>query len=138
MHWRGFFSDIWSVIGAARIAGKRRALEPVREWGVLYYMSDSPLFASRKCPACQQWSGWEQRPADRCEHCGALLDPRALESAAAREALANQKTPSVILIEIQPTDGPAMRFFKTIIRGGQLAFAAIMTFILWLVAAAAA
>lgn len=100
-------------------------------------MPDSSLFASKKCPVCQQWSAWQQRPDDRCEHCGALLDPRALESAVAREALANQKTSSVILMEIKPTDGPVVRFFKTIVRGGQLAFAAIVTFILWLVAAVA-
>ena len=80
---------------------------------------------------------WRQQPDDRCEHCGELLDPQAKKSADAREKQATQKTPSVILMEINPEDGPVLRFFKTIIRGGQLAFAAIMTFILWLVAAAA-
>ncbi|MFC7670248.1 hypothetical protein ACFQT0_24925 [Hymenobacter humi] len=63
--------------------------------------------------------------------------PPGQKSADAREKLANQKTPSVILMEINAEDGPVLRFFKTIVRGGQLAFAAIMTFILWLVAAAA-
>ena len=80
---------------------------------------------------------WRQQPDDRCEHCGELLDPQAKKSADAHEKQATQKTPSVILMEINPEDGPVLRFLKTMVRGGQLAFAAIMTFILWLVAAAA-
>ena len=80
---------------------------------------------------------WRQQPDDRCEHCGELLDLQAKKSADAREKLANQKTPSVILMEINPEDGPVLRFLKTMVRGGQLAFAAIMTFILWVVAAVA-
>jgi predicted amidophosphoribosyltransferase len=100
-------------------------------------MPESPLLASKKCPFCHQWSTWQQRPDDRCEHCGNLLDPQAKKSATARDELANQKMPSVILMEINPEDGPLKRFFKTIVRGGQLAFAAIMTFIMWVVAAVA-
>jgi hypothetical protein len=98
-------------------------------------MPEAFSFASKKCPHCQQWSMWRQQPDDRCEHCGELLDPRAKKNAEARELLANQKTPSVILMEINPEDGPVLRFFKTIVRGGQLAFAAIITFILWVVTA---
>ncbi len=100
-------------------------------------MADSPLFASKKCPFCLQWSIWQQLPDDRCEHCGNLLDPQAEKSAIAREELANQKMSSVILMEINPEDGPVKRFFKTIVRGGQLAFAAILSFIMWVVAAVA-
>lgn len=94
--------------------------------------------SSKKCPNCQQWSVWQLQPTDHCEHCGALLDPRALKNAEAREELANQKMPSVLLVEINPEDGPVTRFFKTIVRGGQLLFAAIMAFLVWLVTAVAA
>jgi predicted amidophosphoribosyltransferase len=96
-------------------------------------MSDTPLLSTKKCPHCQQWSPWQQRPADRCAHCGELLDPQAHQSDLAREETAQQKMPSVLLVEIKPEDGAVMRFFKTIVRGGQLAFAAILGFIVWVV-----
>ena len=96
-------------------------------------MSDAPLYSSKKCPHCQQWSTWQQRPDDRCEHCGELLDPQAQRSALAREEVEKQKMPSIMLIEIKPDDGAVVRFFKTIVRGGQLAFAAILAFIVWVV-----
>ncbi|WP_262888640.1 hypothetical protein [Hymenobacter sp. HDW8] len=43
----------------------------------------------------------------------------------------------MFLIEIKPDDNAAVRFFKTIVRGGQFAFAAILSFIIWLVTLAA-
>lgn len=42
-----------------------------------------------------------------------------------------------MLIEIKPEDGALVRFVKYIIRGGQLAFAALLAFMLWLVTALA-
>jgi predicted amidophosphoribosyltransferase len=96
-------------------------------------MAAPPLLSTKKCPHCQQWSSWQQNPDDRCAHCGELLDPRAQKNAVAREQLANQKMPTVLLVEIKPEDGAVVRFFKTIIRGGQLLFAAIMAFFVWLV-----
>ena len=92
-----------------------------------------PLLSTKKCPSCQQWSAWQQSPDDRCQYCGELLDARAQQSAINREKVANQKMPSVMLLEIKPDDGAVVRFFKRIVRGGQLAFAAIVAFIVWLV-----
>ncbi|RFP66570.1 hypothetical protein D0N36_02345 [Hymenobacter lapidiphilus] len=43
----------------------------------------------------------------------------------------------LLLIEISPDDGPVLRFFKYLIRGGQLAFGAFMAFVMWLLAALA-
>ncbi|HEX8507805.1 MAG TPA: hypothetical protein VF630_20750 [Hymenobacter sp.] len=101
-------------------------------------MPEPPLFASKKCNACQQWSTWQQNPDDRCEHCGELLDPRAQQNAQQREEVANLPShPSLRLIEIKPDDGAFVRFLKTMARGGQLAFAAILAFIVWLVTLAA-
>jgi len=96
-------------------------------------MADTPMLSTKKCPHCQQWSTWQQRSDDRCEHCGELLDPQAYQSDLAREKVAQQKMPSVVLVQIKPEDGPVVRFFKTIVRGGQLAFAAILAFIVWVV-----
>jgi predicted amidophosphoribosyltransferase len=98
----------------------------------------APLLSSKKCAACQQWSVWQQSLNDRCEHCGELLDPQAAQNARQREEVANQKaTPGLQLIEIHPDDGAFTQFFKRMIRGGQLAFAAILAFIVWFVTLAA-
>ena len=94
--------------------------------------------STKKCPQCQQWSAWQLLPTDRCELCGALLDPRALQDARERAEQDQQKIPAMLLVEINPEDGLLMRFFKTIIRGGQLLFAAIVAFLVWLVTAVAA
>ena len=97
----------------------------------------SATTSTKKCPHCGQWSRWQQRAADRCEHCGQLLDPRryaAEQACAAREAA---PVSPVLLIEIKPDDNAFVKFFKYIIRGGQLAFAAIVSFFLWLAAVVA-
>ena len=90
------------------------------------------LISTKKCPNCQQWSDWEQQPSDRCTHCGALLDPLAHAEVAQRAAAAQQPS-GIQLIEINPEDGPLLRFFKTIVRGGQLLFIAILGFLVWFV-----
>ena len=51
-----------------------------------------------------------------------------------RETLANEPLPSFMRIEIKPSDGPTLRFLKHIIRGGQLAFGAMVSFLLWFIA----
>ncbi|ALD20762.1 hypothetical protein AM218_05430 [Hymenobacter sp. DG25A] len=55
----------------------------------------------------------------------------------AREQQAQEPISGIMLIEINPEDGALLRFFKYIIRGGQLAFAALLAFMLWLVTALA-
>lgn len=92
---------------------------------------DSLLSATKKCPACGFWSSWQQRPEDRCERCGQLLDPQRLRSEQARQKQADEPLPSFMQIQIGPDDSPTVRFFKQIIRGGQLAFAAVVSFMVW-------
>ena len=97
------------------------------------------LPSTKKCPHCGQWSAWQQRATDRCEHCGQLLDPqRVAREEARREQDEQPAAPGLTLIEIKPDDGPVLTFLKYIVRGGQLAFAAIMAFLVWLVTAVAA
>jgi len=101
-------------------------------------MPEPLLPASKKCHACQQWSAWRLSPDDRCENCGELLDPQAQRYAQQREEMANQKpSPGMQLIEIRPEDSGFIWFVKIIVRGGQMAFAAILAFIIWLVTLAA-
>ncbi|MBW3128445.1 hypothetical protein [Hymenobacter profundi] len=82
---------------------------------------------TKKCPHCQQWSAWNQRPNDRCEHCGGFLDPRAQRRVAEENRKAIEpKEPS--LLEIQSDDNVIVRFFKRIGRVGQVVFGAILAF----------
>jgi len=101
-------------------------------------MPDSPTLSStKKCPSCEQWSTWNQRGDDHCDHCGQLLDPTRYHNEQARAEREKEPVSQVILIEIDPDDNAFIKFFKYIIRGGQLAFGAIVSFFLWLVAVAA-
>ncbi|GAB3740569.1 hypothetical protein GCM10027594_20490 [Hymenobacter agri] len=95
-------------------------------------MGNENLISTKKCPACQQWSHWQQQAHDRCEHCGELLDPRAQQEATERAATEHLRG-GIQLIEIGPDDSDLVRFLKTIARGGQLVFIAILGFIVWLV-----
>lgn len=95
------------------------------------------MTATKKCPHCGHWTEWHQQPTDRCQHCGQVLEPYRVASDEARQRLSEQPISSLMLIEIKPEDGAVVRFFKYIIRGGQLAFAALMAFMVWLVTALA-
>ncbi|KAA9327487.1 hypothetical protein F0P96_16015 [Hymenobacter busanensis] len=96
-------------------------------------MNAVPLSASKRCPHCGQWSDHQHRPDDRCTHCHELLDPKGPQKAAEMEQAWKWEMPPVMLIDIKPTDGAVLRFFKYIIRGGQLAFASLVAFIIWVV-----
>lgn len=98
-----------------------------------------PLLSTKKCPHCGKWSVWQQQVTDRCEHCGEFLDPQRVARDNIRHEQRQKKAvPGLSLIEIKPDDGPVLSFFKYIGRGGQIAFAAIMAFFVWLVTAVAA
>jgi phage FluMu protein Com len=99
-------------------------------------MADKNLISTKKCPSCQQWSQWQQQADDRCEHCGELLDPRA-HAEAQQQVATEQQQGGIQLMEIGPDDTGLVWFFKTIVRGGQLLFIAILGFIVWLVTAIA-
>lgn len=96
-------------------------------------MEHRPLLSSKKCPHCGFWSNWQQRADDRCERCGLLLDAPRLRSEQKREAQAQEPLPAFLQIALSPDDGPLLRFFKHVVRGGQLAFGALVSFLLWLV-----
>ncbi|WBO86386.1 hypothetical protein [Hymenobacter yonginensis] len=97
-------------------------------------MNQPPLMASKKCPHCGFWSPWQQQATDRCERCGLYLDAPRMRSEQKRQELADKPLPSFMRLELKPDDGTVLRFFKHIVRGGQLVFGAIVSFLLWLVA----
>ena len=92
---------------------------------------------SKKCPHCGQWSVHQRQPDDRCEHCHELLDPKAPGQAADLQQAWNWQMPKVMLIDIDPTDAWPLRMTKYAVRGGQMLFIATLSFIIWLVTAAA-
>jgi hypothetical protein len=61
-----------------------------------------------------------------------LLDPQRLRSEQARQQQADEPLPAFMQIHINADDSATVRFFKRIIRGGQLAFAALVSFMVWL------
>ena len=95
------------------------------------------MSATKKCPHCGQWTEWLQQPTDLCQHCGQVLEPYRVASNEARQQLADEPISPLLLIEIKPDDNAVVKLFKYLIRGGQLAFAAFISFMLWLAAAAA-
>ena len=88
--------------------------------------------SSKKCRYCGEWSEWNQKSTDTCEHCGALLDDEKLLRMAAREAAKNEKKPyDLAIMQIYPTDSGLVVFFKRIIQVLQFSFIAIVSFIIW-------
>lgn len=95
---------------------------------------DSSVGANtKKCPHCGQWSAWNLHYEDRCTHCGELLDPQAYRSASRRaeEERQDEKAPKVF-IQVHPTDGTFTRTWKYVVLSGQVLFAAIISFFVWL------
>ncbi|MCC3160258.1 hypothetical protein LJ737_23680 [Hymenobacter sp. 15J16-1T3B] len=94
-------------------------------------MERPPLMASKRCPHCGQWSAHQHQPDDRCEHCQELLDPFGPERAAQMEKAWKWELPPMMLLPIPPTDPAWLRGLKYLVRGGQLLFAATVSFIVW-------
>jgi hypothetical protein len=95
-------------------------------------LADAENSATKKCPHCGQWTAWQQQPSDCCQWCGKVLEPYRVASNQARQTLADKAMPQMLLVDIKPDDGTALRFLKRIIRGGQLAFAALVAFFVWI------
>ncbi|OUJ73117.1 hypothetical protein [Hymenobacter crusticola] len=96
-------------------------------------MDNSAATNTKKCPHCGQWSAWALHHEDRCTHCGELLDPQAYQQVIQRDAAEqeNEKAPRVF-IKIDPADGLFTRLWKYVVLSGQVLFAAIISFFLWL------
>ncbi|OWP62612.1 hypothetical protein CDA63_13300 [Hymenobacter amundsenii] len=100
-------------------------------------VSNAPFAATKKCPHCGRWTEWHQQPTNLCQHCGQVLEPARAAADERRQQQADAPLAPVLLIEIKPDDNLFVKFFKYLIRGGQLAFAAFMAFMMWLLAAVA-
>lgn len=90
--------------------------------------------SQKKCPHCGEWSVWTHHYQDRCEHCGELLSPEEMKREE-RKAQDQERNEKEWMFYINPEDSAIVRFFK---KSGNLfytVFMAIMTFIMWLIAA---
>lgn len=90
--------------------------------------------SQKRCPHCGEWSAWTTSYDDRCEHCGELLAPVEIERKAKMEA-EKVRQEKEWMFYINPQDSFLVRFFK---KSGNIfytIFMAIMTFIMWLIAA---
>jgi predicted amidophosphoribosyltransferase len=91
-----------------------------------------------RCPACKKFSHTDGSPEALCEHCGSCLDPVALNSQhkyedEKRQAEVKHEHP-VFWVNVKPEDNALRRTFVRLMQGGQLLYAAIVSFLLWLVA----
>ncbi|UZD21286.1 hypothetical protein PBT90_17320 [Algoriphagus halophytocola] len=90
--------------------------------------------SQKKCPQCGEWSVWTNDYRDRCEHCGEFLSPDEMKREE-RKAQDQERYEKEWMFYVNPEDSAIVRFFK---KSGNLfytVFMAIMTFIMWLIAA---
>lgn len=90
--------------------------------------------SQKKCPHCGKWSEWTTSFDDRCEHCGEPLSPVDLERKAKKEEEAVRQEQNWMFY-IKPDDGALMRFLKKSGNLFYMVFMAIMSFIMWVIAA---
>lgn len=88
----------------------------------------------KKCPNCEKWSKWTQGLQDICEHCGHELSAQEKEKAK-RMTDHIQKTEENWMFFIKDSDPNWLVYLKKTGNFFYTIFMAIISFILWLVAA---
>jgi methionyl-tRNA synthetase len=88
----------------------------------------------KKCPHCGNWSEWNQHIDDTCDHCGKNLSPVEVKRDKVRKD-EKKKNEEEWMFYIKESDTSLVKFFKKVGNGFYTVFMAIMTFILWLIAA---
>ncbi|MGM0946042.1 MAG: hypothetical protein ACQEW9_12730 [Bacteroidota bacterium] len=88
----------------------------------------------KKCPHCGKWSNWEMNVTDRCEHCGKTLGGKDLENQEKREK-DKLKNEEEWLFNIHENDSSIVVALKKVGNFFYTIFMAIISFILWLIAA---
>ncbi len=90
--------------------------------------------SQKKCPHCGQWSNWSNNINDRCENCGKPLAQEELDREKKR-ADEKEKNEKDWMFYINPNDSELVKFFKKTGNLFYTVFMAIMSFIMWLIAA---
>ncbi|MHA7129575.1 hypothetical protein [Algoriphagus namhaensis] len=90
--------------------------------------------SQKKCPNCGQWSSWDRNYDDRCDHCGEYLaqEEKRRETVKEEEKLRQEKD---WMFRVDPTDNAWIKFWKKAGNLFYVVFMAIMSFIMWVIAA---
>lgn len=88
----------------------------------------------KKCPNCGKWSAHKGDYAASCEHCGKLLFPVELKRKEKKEENDLRKEKEWMFY-INPDDSGLVKFLKKSGNLFYLVFMAIMSFIMWVIAA---
>lgn len=88
----------------------------------------------KKCPHCGNWSAWNLNLTDVCDQCGKTLGGKDLENHEKREA--DKKTNEENwMFNIKDSDSDFKKGLKKVGNFFYTIFMAIISFILWLIAA---
>ncbi len=88
----------------------------------------------KKCPHCGKWSSWEKNLDDVCQNCGMLLGGKDLENQNKRIADIKRNEENWMFY-IKESDSNFIKKAKKVGNFFYTIYIAILTFILWLVAA---
>ena len=89
--------------------------------------------SQKKCPACGQWSNWNQSMTDKCEHCGTVLERQRAEDTKRRED--NAKKPLTFTKrKVEPGDSFLQVMYKKVFNWTGAAYFAFLSFMMWLIA----
>lgn len=89
--------------------------------------------SQKKCPACGQWSHWNQDINDKCEHCGKVLEAQRAVDQKKRED--NAKKPMTFTRRrIEPGDSFGKVVYKNVFNWAGAAYFAFLSFMVWLIA----
>ena len=91
-----------------------------------------------RCPACKKFSHTDGSVEATCEHCGSYLQPIALKEKLQVEEQERQRKLKhehpVFWVNVKPDDTNFRKSVVRLMQGGQLIYAAIVSFLLWVVA----
>ena len=88
----------------------------------------------KRCPHCGNWSSWNQRLEDPCEHCGQPLGGEDLVHRQQQEKKAQERAESWIFY-IREDDSDFTKFWKKVGNTFYIIYMSILSFFAWLIAA---
>jgi hypothetical protein len=89
--------------------------------------------SQKKCPACAQWSNWNQDMNDKCEHCGMVLEHQRAADTRKREEKARRPL-TFTRRKIEPGDSMVQMLYKSIFNWTGAAYFGFLSFMMWLIA----
>lgn len=89
--------------------------------------------SQKKCPACSQWSSWNQDINDKCEHCGTVLELQRAVDQKKREESA-RKPMTFSKRKVMPGDSIWQVICKNVFNWAGAAYFAFLSFMVWLIA----